>query len=331
MTHPYPELQSRLEKGVDEFLAGLPTSPEGLYQPIGYILGLGGKRIRPVLTMIAADLFGLVSNDTVRAAVALELFHNFSLIHDDIMDQAPLRRGKPTVHQKWNLPTAILSGDVLLIKVYELLSRIDDHDKIMKIFNRMAAEVCEGQQMDLLFETKQTGVSVAQYKKMISLKTAALLSACVEIGALIAGANENDQKLMAAFGLNLGVAFQLQDDLLDVYGEAEKFGKQRGGDIIANKKTFLHLKAIEMSNLNSYKKEELEQWVSFNPADDSQIEQKVSAVTEIYDFFDIKSVTTREIMAYHNMALKQLEELSAQADKKNKLADFATSMLKRQS
>ncbi|PIZ06299.1 MAG: isoprenyl synthetase, partial [Flavobacteriales bacterium CG_4_10_14_0_8_um_filter_32_5] len=242
---------------IDEEIQKRPFNkePQQLYQPLNYTLGLGGKRIRPALLLLANDLFGGKQALAIDAAIAIEIFHNFTLIHDDIMDNAPIRRGHPTVFKKWNVNTAILSGDVMLVESYKLISTCESVvlPEVLKTFNKMAAEVCEGQQYDMNFETQQN-ITIDDYLKMIELKTAVLLGASLRIGALIAKASVTDVNHIYAFGQNIGIAFQLMDDLLDVYGNPEKFGKQVGGDIISNKKTYLLLKAKELAK-NELKKE----------------------------------------------------------------------------
>ena len=293
------------------------------------MLSLGGKRLRPVFVLTACDLFGGNIEDAVPAALAVELFHNFTLVHDDIMDNAPLRRNQPTVHHKWNNNTAILSGDVLLVKAYQLLSKSKMCNLILPVFNDMAMKVCEGQQWDMNYE-KLDKISVQQYFKMIELKTAVLIAASMKIGALIGGAKDEDADHLYEFGKNTGMAFQLQDDLLDIYGEEEKFGKQKGGDIITNKKTFLLQKAIELSSLNAYKKEELAQWLNLLPENEKESKEKVEAVKNIYDFADVKKIAETEINSFHQKAIASLEKISASEEKKRRLVEFTSSLLKRQ-
>ena len=220
--------------------------PKNLYEPVQYILNLGGKRLRPILTLMTADCFGGDVNKALDAALAVEVFHNFSLIHDDIMDDAPLRRGQQTVHEKWDLNTGILSGDAMLIMAYQLFENYppETFQNLLTLFSKTALEVCEGQQYDIDFETRNA-VSIAEYLKMIEYKTAVLVAAAMKMGAIIAGASDEDQNRCYEFGKNLGIAFQLQDDYLDAFGNPETFGKQVGGDIIENKKTYLYLKALE--------------------------------------------------------------------------------------
>lgn len=228
-----------------------PGAPSNLYDPLNYFMNLGGKRIRPLLTLMSVEMFGGQIKDAYPSALSIEFFHNFSLIHDDIMDDAPLRRNKETVHEKWNDNIAILSGDVLLVKAYQELQKHESHHlkDLITIFNKTAVDVCEGQQMDMDFETR-TDVSVLEYLEMIRLKTSVLLGAALQMGAITADATDSDQRLIYDFGVNLGIAFQIQDDILDLYGDPDKFGKQVGGDIITNKKTYLLLKALEKQKNN---------------------------------------------------------------------------------
>lgn len=322
-------LQQLINKRVGKFCADLNKQPAELYEPISYVLSLGGKRIRPLLTLLATDLFDGDVNTALDPSLGIELFHNFSLIHDDIMDNAPMRRNKPSVHQKWNANIAILSGDTMLVKAYELLcnSTLTPECKleVLKIFNETSIKVCEGQQVDMNYEKLQS-VTIAQYTKMIELKTAALLSGALKIGAVIGNAKVEDANRIQEFGRNIGIAFQLQDDILDVYGEKEKFGKQKGGDIIANKKTFLLLKSFELSKLNPYKKEELQQWV-YAPQFDSS--QKVEAVTAIYDFLNIRKIAQDEMMNYYNKGIKLLTDIPVNESKKNNLIRLIESLINR--
>ena len=219
------------------------SNPKELYEPIAYIMSLGGKRLRPVLVFMACDFFDGDISQALHPAIAIELFHNFTLVHDDLMDNAPLRRNQPTVHEKWNSSIAILSGDVMMVRAYQELcqAKVNYLPELLKVFSETAVKVCEGQQYDMNYESMQK-VSIAQYLKMIELKTAVLLGGALKIGSIVGGAKEEEAQLLFDFGKNIGIAFQLQDDILDVYADAAKFGKQKGGDIIANKKTYLLLK-----------------------------------------------------------------------------------------
>ena len=321
--------QNKIDEEVKKLFQELSIPPAELYEPVRYMFSLGGKRIRPLFVLMACDLFGGETEDAIAAALAIELFHNFTLVHDDIMDNAPLRRNQPTVHQKWNSSTAILSGDVMMVKAYQLISKSKMCDALLPVFSGMAIKVCEGQQWDLNYE-QINKISVQQYFKMIELKTATLFAASMQIGALTGGAKTDDAERLYEFGKNTGIAFQLQDDLLDVYGEEEKFGKQKGGDIISNKKTFLLLKAIELSSLNPYKKEELAQWLEYHPANEKESKEKVEAVKNIYDFSNVKKITEEEIHSFHQKAIASLENIPASEEKKKLLIDFTSSLLKRE-
>lgn len=296
------------KKQVEKEIARQPfgTQPKSLYEPIRYLMKLGGKRMRPLLVLMAYSLYKKDAEKIISYATAVEAFHNFTLMHDDIMDKAPLRRGKPTVHEKWNVNTAILSGDVMLVRVYDMFLSLPDHQlkKVLLAFNKCAAEVCEGQQWDMEFETK-TKVIEAQYIEMIRLKTAVLLGFSLELGAILADAPEADQIALREFGVQIGIGFQLKDDLLDVYADQKKFGKQVGGDIIANKKTFLLIKAFE--KVRGKQKLELSQWLStkkFNAT------KKVKAVTQIYDVLNIPDITEKKIEEYFQQGFTNLSKVS---------------------
>lgn len=293
-----------------------------------YIVSLGGKRLRPVLVLAGHQLFNDTLEKALPAAIAIELFHNFSLIHDDIMDKAPLRRNQSTVHKKWNENIAILSGDAMLVKAYQELCKTNSEKlpELLNIFSETALKVCEGQQLDMNYE-KQNKVSIPQYLKMIELKTAVLLGASLQMGAVIAGANTEEALHLYNFGKHIGIAFQLQDDILDVYADAEKFGKQQGGDIVSNKKTFLLLKALELSESNRYLKEELHQWIhapEFNPT------EKVVAVTNIFNFLNIPELARKEMQHQYNLALESYNKLSSTIGDKNILLQYADSLMVRE-
>lgn len=302
-------------------------APASLYEPIRYLMGLGGKRLRPMLTLLSYSLFKNDVKPIVKYAAAIEAFHNFTLMHDDIMDKAPLRRGKPTVHKKWNVSTAILSGDVMLVKVYDMLLSIESSKlkRVYSAFNKCAAEVCEGQQWDMEFEDKST-VSEGEYLEMIKLKTAVLLGFSLELGAILGGASDKDCKALREFGTNIGIGFQLKDDLLDAYGDPQKFGKQVGGDIVANKKTFLLIKALELADGDA--KNELEKWIS---SKDFKIDEKVSAVTGIYDRLGIHELADKKIDSYFKKGFAKLNALSCSPKRSAELKLFAESLIERQS
>lgn len=297
--------------------------PLNLYEPIKYILDLGGKRIRPLLVLLAADLFGGNSKKALPAALAVEVFHNFTLIHDDIMDSALLRRGKPTVHHKWNENIGILSGDAMLIQAYSFIEEYPDaiYRKIMKVFNKTAIEVCEGQQYDMDFETI-SDVSIEQYLEMIQLKTSVLLASAFEIGAIIGNSSDVDRNLMYQFGLNLGLAFQIQDDYLDTFGDEKSFGKRIGGDILENKKTYLYLSAL--NSANSDEQQELHEL--FKLVDD---EAKIKLVTQFYADKNIPNKAQNAINYYTNLAFDYVDKLSLSAENKNVLIDLGTNLMNR--
>ena len=278
--------------------------PKGLYEPIGYTLASGGKRIRPTLAMIASSLFGGKEEEVLPAALALEVFHNFTLLHDDVMDRAEVRRGRPTVHVKWNDNTAILSGDQMLIEAYKLLSHVptDKLPQVLQWFNTMATGICEGQQYDVDFEQKNE-VSIAEYMKMIVLKTSVLLAYALKIGGYIAGANPAQLESLYQFGLHIGLAFQIQDDILDVYGNPETFGKAIGGDICCNKKTFLLLTAFEKADPQS--KAELQQWLAIS----NRNQEKIAAITAIYDHLGVRAAGETAMEEHTTLALAQLDTL----------------------
>lgn len=326
MTSDLPHI---VQEAVKELTGQLPATPSELYDPARYMLNLGGKRIRPLICLMASDLFSGKHEEALPAAMALELFHNFTLVHDDIMDNAPLRRGQPTVHVKWNVSTAILSGDVMLVRAYEVLARSPKAAALLPVFSEMGREVCEGQQWDLNYE-KLEKISIPQYYKMIGQKTAALVAASMKMGAICGGADEKNAGHLFDFGFNTGMAFQLLDDVLDVYGAEDKFGKLKGGDILANKKTFLLLKAMELCGLNPYKKEELAQWLSFKPSSEKEMAEKVEAVRSIYDFTGVRAMAEAEVNNFHQKALAAMQKVSATDDKKKELLDFTDLLLKRE-
>jgi geranylgeranyl diphosphate synthase, type II len=303
------------------------TEPVSLYQPIRYIMGLGGKRLRPLLALFSYSLFRDDPRSILSSAIAVEAFHNFTLMHDDIMDKAPLRRGKQTVHHKWNVNTAILSGDVMLVKVYEMLSGLDPNklQKVLKLFNKCAAEVCEGQQWDMEYESTNV-VSEAEYLAMIRLKTAVLLGFSMQLGALLAGAPDASQKLLREFGTNIGIGFQLKDDLLDAYADPDKFGKQVGGDILANKKTYLLITAREKATGSLSK--ELNAWLETKKF---RKKEKIDAVKNIYDRLQVPQLTEKKVNAYFAKAFRNLDKLDVSDAKKQSLKTFVTALIDRQS
>ncbi|MCX2678875.1 polyprenyl synthetase family protein [Galbibacter sp. EGI 63066] len=303
----------------------ITKEPVNLYEPITYILSLGGKRLRPVLTLMAADIFGNNHKKAMHAAMAIEIFHNFSLVHDDIMDDAPLRRGKETVHEKWNLNTGILSGDAMLIVAYQFFENYEAETfkKLARLFSKTAIEVCEGQQYDIDFETRED-VSIEEYIKMITYKTAVLVGASLQMGAFIGNAMEEEAQAIYDFGLNLGVAFQLKDDYLDAFGDPKTFGKQVGGDIIENKKTYLYLKTME--KLNADDADQLLHLYSIDPEDPAN---KIQAVKDLMLSSGGSEATLEAIEDYTQKALDVLDTLSINDDKKELLRNFANELMNR--
>ena len=300
-----------------------PNKPMELYDPLRYFLAIGGKRIRPILTLMGAELFGATKEHAFNQAIAIELFHNFSLIHDDIMDNAPLRRNVATVHEKWNTNVAILAGDSLLIKSYQYLCRTEEKKLplIMDVFNQTAIEVCEGQQLDMDFEGR-IDVTTAEYIEMIRLKTSVLLGCALKIGSIVAGASDQDQSAIYQFGVNIGIAFQIQDDILDLYADPDKFGKQVGGDVLANKKTILYLTAVGKSNASQLNL--LKQLQSETEAD-----LKLSRTKELFDHLDVR-MTCKELMDTHfNKAIDALQMIHANPDRKQQLKDLALYLMNR--
>ncbi len=300
------------------------NEPQSLYEPLRYIMGLGGKRLRPMLTLLAYSLYKDDVKRIVPFAAAIEVFHNFTLLHDDIMDNAPLRRGSPTVHKKWNVNTAILSGDVMQIKVYDLLLNIEEIKlkEVLIAFNKCATEVCEGQQWDMEFECK-VQVTEAQYIMMIRRKTAVLLGFSLELGAILAGAPQADRKALREFGINIGIGFQLKDDLLDVYGDKKKFGKLVGGDILANKKTFLSIKALALAKGKN--REKLKGWLNKTTYD---TKRKVEAITELYNALQVPRQTEKKIRHFFEKGYAHLERVKS-VDKKE-LIQFTDRLIHRQ-
>ena len=299
--------------------------PKNLYEPIDYILSLGGKRMRPVLTLLSAEVFDADYTKALPAAMAVEVFHNFSLVHDDIMDDAPLRRGKHTVHEKWNINTGILSGDAMLILAYQYFEKYEPivFKDLAKLFSKTAIEVCEGQQWDVDFETR-ADVTIPEYLKMIEYKTAVLVAAAMKMGAIIADTSVENANLIYDFGLNLGLAFQLQDDYLDAFGDPETFGKQVGGDIIENKKTYLYLKALEFSTPE--KASELEKLFSLQLEDNSE---KIETAKTVFNKSGASKATQEAIEMYTFKAFETLERMTISEEKKNILKTFGKNLMGR--
>ena len=323
MTDQIKIFQDKLNQELDSLELG--NRPKELYTPLRYTLDLGGKRMRPILALMSYLSVKSDWEKIVKPALSIELFHNFTLIHDDIMDEAPLRRGKPTVYQKWNKDIGILSGDALMILAYDLLLEADfsDFKYLIKIFNRCAIEVCEGQQLDMNFEERGT-VHEDEYIEMIRLKTAVLLGYSLELGALLAGLEKEDAIHFRDFGVNIGIGFQLKDDLLDVYGEAEKFGKQVGGDIIANKKTWLLIRALELAQGST--QEELQGWIDKKEFDS---EEKVNAVKAIYDQLDIHDLAEAKMNEYFDKGFDQLDALARENLNLEPLIGFTRALIER--
>jgi len=297
--------------------------PENLYEPCRYLLGLGGKRVRPALCLMGAELFGDLTEDAWQAAIGIELFHNFTLIHDDIMDKAPLRRGQPTIHARNGLTAGILCGDTMGIAAYQQMSRVQHKlHSILDIFNRTAIEVCEGQQMDMDFEQRDD-VTEEEYIRMIKLKTSVLVAASLKIGAITGGSTGGNAEKLYQFGKYLGIAFQLQDDYLDAFGDANKLGKQAGGDILADKKTYLQIKAME--HLTPDQKASLQSWHG------NQAEGKVEATLELFRLSSCDKQCREAVEHYSGLAFQALEDVACLSKRKQYLHDLAMALLDRQS
>lgn len=303
------------------------SPPPALYQPIYYLLNLGGKRLRPILTLMAADIFGNNHRKAIDAALAVEIFHNFTLMHDDIMDSAPLRRGSATVHNKWNTNTAILSGDAMMILAYQALESYKDplFRKLNSLFSKTAIEVCKGQQYDLDFET-QSEVTQGDYLEMIRLKTAVLVGCSLKMGALIGGANQADSKNLYDFGVLLGIAFQIQDDYLDAYANPESFGKQLSGDIIENKKTILYHQAME--NGSSKEKTTLRNWFS-TEVKEKDVSKKINAVKSLFDKTGASDASKALVIKYTQAAFEKLDILDISDNNKIIFKTFGTNLMER--
>lgn len=319
-----PKCLSKIEKELS--LLNYGEKPRELYEPIDYMMTLGGKRLRPLLVLLGCDLFGGKVNEAIHPALAIEVFHNFTLVHDDIMDKAPLRRNKPTVCKKWDNNVALLSGDAMLIWAYKLLSQCDRNKfrKIFDVFNETAMYVCEGQQLDMNFE-REKQISIEEYVNMIYLKTAALIACSIKTGAILGGGGDKNAWLLYGFGKNTGIAFQLQDDLLDVFGNPEKFGKRNGGDIISNKKTFLFLKALEIAGEKKGKK-----FVQLYTSRTLSPHQKIKEVTAIYEDLDIKEETAKAISYYFDRAQQKFSQVKADKAKKENLLKLVNGLMKRE-
>jgi len=317
------EAQNLVEKHIQTL--SIPDTPPELYEPVRYILSIGGKRIRPALVILACDMFDGDVASALIPAVAIEIFHNFTLLHDDIMDRSERRRGSPTVHVKYNENVAILSGDVMSILASRLMNQAPGVvlNVVHEVFTKTAMQVCEGQQMDMNFE-EALSVSEEEYLTMIELKTAVLIAASLKIGAILGGSSQRDAEDLYEFGKNLGIAFQLQDDLLDTFGDPAVMGKNRGADIVDNKKTFLVIQALEAASATQ--KEELCEWLkekNFNP------KEKIEAITAIFDALGVKELTENRIRSYYQHALTNLENLNRPEERKTELYNFASFLMNR--
>ena len=312
-----------LEEKIEQI--DLPNSPSNLYDPLRYFLKLGGKRIRPILTLLSAEMFGKDKDYALDAALAIELFHNFTLIHDDIMDQAPLRRNKETVHVKWNTNIAILSGDVLFVKAYEMLTNYqnDQLKELFNLFNKTASEVCEGQQLDMDFE-KSENVSIDEYIEMIRLKTSVLLGCALKFGGIIGSTNESNKNHIYTFGQHVGIAFQIQDDILDLFADPDKFGKQIGGDVIANKKTLLNLKAKELANEEQHKE-------LIRLSNEENVKIKVEQTLKLYLELGVREACENIMREHYNTAINALSQIQAPEKHKNNMLALADYLMVRNS
>ncbi|WP_321288717.1 polyprenyl synthetase family protein [uncultured Sunxiuqinia sp.] len=302
------------------------TTPINLYQPIDYTLNMGGKRLRPVMLLLACELFSGDVQNALPAAIAVEVFHNFTLLHDDIMDHAEIRRNMPAVHKKYSENVAILSGDAMSIKAYQYLLTVDHPNiqEVTRLFSKTAIEVCEGQQYDMDFESR-LDVSIDEYLEMIRLKTAVLIAGSFKMGALLGNASLEDAERLYQFGINLGLAFQLQDDLLDVFADQDKFGKKIGGDIIANKKTFLLLQALAIANREQ--KAELQDWIDrkkFNP------EEKINAIKNIYIDLKLQHISQQKSNEFYQKAMEKIDAINVHSDRKQVIIELAQMIMKRE-
>lgn len=323
--YAFNEILQKIEQEITRLQ--FPHPPKSLYDPIEYILSLGGKRIRPALVLMACNLYKEDVEDAIKPALGLEVFHNFTLLHDDLMDEADKRRNKPTVHKVWNANTAILSGDAMLIAAYQLIgeTKAESLKEILNLFTVTALEICGGQQYDMEFESR-TDVTEAEYIEMIRQKTAVLLACALKMGAITGNASETDAEALYQFGINIGLAFQLQDDLLDVYGDTATFGKNIGGDILCNKKTFMLINALRRAS--DEQKAKLEYWISqktFDPA------EKIAAVTEIYNQLHLKQLSEDKIHNYYDQAMECLATLRVAPERLNILKEVSARLMNRQS
>jgi len=316
--------EKMIGEAIEKVFAG--EQPQTLFDPGRYILSIGGKRLRPLLTLMAADLFGKEADAVLDAAMAIEIFHNFSLLHDDLMDKADMRRGNPTVHKKWNPNNAILSGDAMVIEAYRYIAKVPVQllPEVLELFSDTAMQICKGQQYDMDFETRMD-VSESEYLEMIRLKTAVLIGCALKIGAIIAGADPRDTDYLYEYGINMGLAFQLKDDLLDVYGDPKTFGKKTGGDILCNKKTFLLIKALKLSDKTQ--RNALEHWLSVTDYDP---ETKIAFVKNIYDELNLKIITGNLIEKYYLASLDCLSAIHVPDDRKKDLIELSENLMHRE-
>ena len=323
MIYSFPILGEKIEDAIGNI--AFEARPASLYEPVKYILSLGGKRLRPALVLMAANLFSEEIDTALKPAIGIELFHNFTLLHDDVMDKSDMRRGKPTVHKKWNDNAAILSGDAMLIEAYKYVTAVPQTllPEILREFSTVAMEVCQGQQLDMEFETRNN-VTEEEYLEMIRLKTAVLLGSALKIGALLGGASPTSADLLYRYGINVGIAFQIKDDLLDVYGNPKIFGKKIGGDIVNNKKTYLLIKALEKADESSRK--ELEVWLR---ATDFDRNEKVESVKKYYNELNIKAISESLIEKYYLAALECLSAVNVANNRKKELSDLAEKLMHR--
>ena len=315
------EITQKISNGIDNIQYN--TEPHNLYDPIRYILSIGGKRIRPALMLMGYNLYNEDVDTIINNALALETYHNFTLLHDDLMDRSDLRRGNPTVHKKWNDNTAILSGDTMLILAYKLFNQGAKNEKALSAFIEATLGVCEGQQHEIDFETR-SDVTEAEYMEMIRQKTSLLLGYALKIGAIFGGADEEDAENLYTFGEKMGLAFQLQDDLLDVYGDPKHFQKKLGGDIVDNKKTFMLINAMQLAN--DEQKAELERWLATN---DNDADEKIAAVTHIYNILSIEKLAQQKIKELFSISLESLDKVKVADEKKSELRTFANKLLDR--
>ena len=325
MIHKVALLREKIDRELSMVMKSV--QPESLFEPPRYVFSLGGKRIRPVLTLMAVELSNKNSDIALNAALAIEIFHNFSLLHDDLMDNADIRRGNPTVHKKWNANTAILSGDAMVIEAYKYIAKVPTQhlSEVLDLFSDTAMDICVGQQYDMDFE-KRNDVKEAEYLEMILKKTAVLIGCSLKMGAILSDADKSDAEALYQFGINLGLAFQLKDDLLDVYGDPKRFGKNIGGDIISNKKTYLLIKALR--NSNPGQRDELDKWITIKEFDPNE---KIEAVKKIYDELNLKVISENLIEKYYLASLENLSSVSVSSDRKRELIELSENLMYRDS